>query len=186
MPTLPTPGKGAERDFLMWVGYCITTWAEVEEQLFQICWKCLHCPKEQAAIVYYRTPSLDARVSLTDELVKYILPKPERRSGGHDHVSVKAWKQIERKFRSLLPTRNRIAHHPLVRAEIPLGPGMLSGMHWHYIYTSDAEMLREKGEVPMPLHVGDLQAHHILTLGLKSEIENFLIMILIEHLPRSA
>src|SRR6266478_5137133 len=74
MPAPPTSESGAERDFLMWVGYCITTWADVEEKLFDVVWKCLQCPKEQAAIIYFRTPGLDARVTLADELVKNILP----------------------------------------------------------------------------------------------------------------
>jgi hypothetical protein len=183
MPTPPTPEKGAEQDFLMWVGYCITTWAEVEEALFGVCWKCLQSPKEVAAIVYFRTPSLDARVSLADELVKYTLPKRERKSGGHDHPSLKLWKQIERKFRDLLPTRNRIAHHPITRAEVLAGPDMLSGWHWHYIYASEAEILRDKAEPLTPLTIADLSAHHWDTLSLRSELEGFCAATLPAHLP---
>jgi hypothetical protein len=181
MPAPPTSESEVERDFLMWVGYCITTWADVEEKLFDVVWKCLQCPKEQAAIIYFRTPSLDARVTLADELVRNILPARAKKSGGHDHPSVKEWKKIERKFRDLLPTRNRVAHHPLSELKMPEGPGMLSGMRMHYLSVSDAEQLRDRNPDWMPLHIGDLRHHHILTLGLRSEIENFYLNTLLAH-----
>ena len=52
------------------IGQCITQWALVEEELFQICWRVLQCALEHAAIIYYRTPNLDARLSLASELVE--------------------------------------------------------------------------------------------------------------------
>jgi hypothetical protein len=82
------PKTDPERDeFYMWIGHCISAWAKVEERLFKICWHSLRAPKTQAAIVYFRTPSLDARLSLVDELVKSALPKPERRDGGHGELT---------------------------------------------------------------------------------------------------
>ena len=63
-----------------WVGYCITPWADVEEHLFEICGKALACAKERAAIIYYKTPTVDARLSLTDELARSVLPKPKRKA----------------------------------------------------------------------------------------------------------
>jgi hypothetical protein len=88
MPPPPVKATPSEVAFLMYVGYCITTWADVEEKLFKIFWRATNCPKKQAAIIYYRTPTLDARLSLTDELVKHALPKPEKKSGGHPHRDV--------------------------------------------------------------------------------------------------
>lgn len=62
-------------EFLMWIGTCITAWAKVEEQLFGICEHCLGARTDRAAIVYYRTPTIDSRVLLVDELVRTVLPK---------------------------------------------------------------------------------------------------------------
>src|SRR5437016_10623279 len=95
------------------VGNCITEWANVEAALFAICWRCLGCTNVKAAIVYYRTPTIEARMTLVDELVKSILPKKGRRSGGHDHPDVSRWNNIEKEFRDLQTIRRRIAHHPV-------------------------------------------------------------------------
>jgi hypothetical protein len=58
----------------MMVGYCIAAWADVDEQLFRIFQDCVG-PLEQSAIIYYKTPGLDARFTLTNEIVRSILPK---------------------------------------------------------------------------------------------------------------
>jgi hypothetical protein len=123
MPGPPTNDKGTETSFLMHPGYCISTWAEVEQKLFEICWKALQSPREQAAIVYYRTPTLDARLTLTDELLRHVLPKRERPNGGHDHPDVMAWDALDKEITELLPTRNRLAHHPSTRQYKPPDPG---------------------------------------------------------------
>jgi hypothetical protein len=157
----------------MYVGYCITTWADVEENLFHILWKCLQCPIEQAAIVYYRTPTLDARLSLTDELVKHILPKPDRKSGGHPHPDVKQWNGIEAKFRQLLAVRRRIAHHPFQSMTFPEGRGLLSDYTSVQIWISEEEKLRGRSSAVEPLLLGDLKSHHILILHLASTLAIF-------------
>jgi len=56
-------------EFHMWVGYCITAWAEVDDVLFCIFRDCVG-PSEQCAIIYYKTPGLEARFSLIDEIVR--------------------------------------------------------------------------------------------------------------------
>ena|SRR5215831_8197282 len=102
-------GAGLEMDeFHKWMGYCISAWAQIEEHLFNVCWKCLGSPqKEPAAIVYYRTPGVNARLGLIDELVKSALPKPERKSGGHQHADVARWELIEEKIRFELAIRRK-------------------------------------------------------------------------------
>jgi hypothetical protein len=99
--------------FFTWVGKCITSWSRVEDHLFEICHKVLGCTKRRAAIVYYRTPTIDARLSLTDELLLSLLPKKDPPIGGHDHADVRAWNDIRKSIIALLPDRNRIAHHPV-------------------------------------------------------------------------
>jgi|SRR5215472_7952505 len=98
-------------DFILTLGNCITEWSNVEHWLFNICLRCLGCHPVKAAIVYYRTPSIDARLSLADELVQATLPRPDRKSGG-PHPDLKTWREIETEFRGLLPIRNQLAHPP--------------------------------------------------------------------------
>jgi hypothetical protein len=71
-------------EFHMMVGYCIAEWARVEDALFRIFQACLSIKAEQCAILYYRTPSLDTRLVLVDEIVKSVLPKKPKPSA-HDH-----------------------------------------------------------------------------------------------------
>jgi hypothetical protein len=91
-PNPPTKlGQTPGDEFLLMVGSCITEWANVENVLFNICWRSIGCAVERAAIIYYRSPSIDTRLNLTDELVRSVLPKPQRRSGGHPHADAKLW-----------------------------------------------------------------------------------------------
>jgi hypothetical protein len=89
-------------EFHMYVGLCITAWAKVEEQLFRMCARCLGTSDELAAIVYYRTPNMDTRLKLVDELLRAVLPKRKRKSGGHDHPDVKKWNTLRSNLEDLL------------------------------------------------------------------------------------
>src|SRR5271168_4030122 len=112
-----TPSRSLQElgdEFMLMVGNCITEWANVQEALFRICWRCLRSPQQQAAIVFYQTPSLEGRMRLVNELVLSLLPLKDPASGGHhDHADAKWWDQIEKDFRNLQPVRNRMAHHPV-------------------------------------------------------------------------
>ena len=56
---------------------------------------------------------MDARLSLTDELLATLLPRRVKRNGGHDHHSVKQWKTVRKRIKDCLAVRRSIAHHPL-------------------------------------------------------------------------
>src|SRR5580704_6556881 len=164
-----------------WVGYCITPWADVEEHLFEICGKALACAKERAAIIYYKTPTVDARLSLTDELARSVLPKPKRKSGDHPHADVTTWAELRNRIRSNLETRNRIAHDPVHKREItvplryaPAFPGThsLSATVFES-NVSQNEMLRGKDDGSKPLFSGDIMAHFFIAKGLANETQNF-------------
>jgi hypothetical protein len=146
-------------EFYLWVGRCITAWAKVEEHLFDICQKSLNTSTEKAAIVYYRTPTLDTRINLVDELVRSSLPKRDRKSGGHDHPDVQEWDDIRKAIGALLHTRRRIAHHPVADRSIEGQLGLLSDMSWIELYMSDAERLRGRDGDLKPLPVDNLSAH---------------------------
>jgi hypothetical protein len=180
-------------EFYMWIGHCISAWAKVEEQLFKICWQSLRAPKTQAAIVYYRTPSLDARISLVDELVKSALPKPERKNGGHTHASVIAWGKIEAGIRAGLTIRRRIAHHPVRtnEASFPFEDndsfkGESFSLSWYEIYVSEHENARGKEIAPQNLILTDLVDHDQAVTRLAGRLAAFRADELSEHVPKPA
>jgi hypothetical protein len=69
-------------EFYIMIGQCIAAWAQVDDELFRIFRSCLG-PYEQSAIIYYRTPGLDARFGLTDEIVRSVLPERPNPALGH-------------------------------------------------------------------------------------------------------
>ena len=102
-------------EFYRLIGKCIKEWAHVENELFEICVLALKVPRKQAAIIYYKSPSIDARLNLADELLPASLPPPQRpkKDGGHDPPLVSRWKKISGDIRELLPIRNLLAHAPV-------------------------------------------------------------------------
>jgi hypothetical protein len=183
MPAPPTAVSGSESIFMMHVGYCIATWSEVEQKLFKICWKGLRSPEAQAAVVYYRTPNISLRFSLTDELVLLALPKPQKKNGGHAHRDVKKWNEIKETLGGLLKVRNRIAHHAsTIQIESPPYGNMLT-LSWHENNMSQTEQLRGQKVPAGPLVLDDLKSHHKRTLDLVSQLDTFLTSILSKHVP---
>jgi hypothetical protein len=119
---------------------------------------------------------------MTDEIVRSVLPKPDRKSGGHDHPSVVAWKGLKKEFSELLATRRRIAHHP-VENSMNFG-ALLAGMRgaagavnslpvnvaavnasfpppesWYSIYVSQHERARGYASDLPRLTAKDLESH---------------------------
>jgi hypothetical protein len=113
MANAPRSSQELGDEFFLMIGNCITQWAHVQDEIFEICRQCLGCSRQNAAIVYYRTPTIDARMSLADELVALALPTRLRKSGGHDHPDLKKWKKIRDQFDALTTPRNQLAHHPV-------------------------------------------------------------------------
>lgn len=103
-----TSGKEGQR-FLAALGRAITIWAELEDVLFKIVLDILGCTFERAAIVFYRTPSIDARLTLTADLVRTFFPRHE--PGEHPDERIKQWENLEKQIRSHLRIRNSLAHH---------------------------------------------------------------------------
>lgn len=165
----------------MWIGICITTWAKIEEHLFRICERCLGARTDRAAIVYYRTPNIDSRVQLVDELVRTMLPKREKKSGSHDHQDLKEWDDLRKNIVELLRIRSRIAHHPVVaRGDfgVPGGVGLLQAKTWHI---SDAERLRVRSSDVPPLKQDDLVNHSRDVHAIATRLTKFLREILPKH-----
>lgn len=182
------PPMSPHEEFLMWIGTCITAWAKVEEFLFEICDRSLATSRERAAIVYFRTPTLDARISLVNELVLTVLPKRERKSGGHDHPHVETWNDLRLDMIALLKIRNRIAHHPVQAHEVNIltsanildTPDLLATT-WLEIYASDGERLRGRSEDASPLTVQDLIRHGRSVFEIRQRLHKFISTALPKH-----
>jgi hypothetical protein len=182
------PGQERGDQFMTMVGNCITEWANVEEALFSICWLCLGCTKEKAAIVYYRTPYIDVRMSLVDELVKSTLPKKDRQSGGHDHPDVRRWDRVERDFRDLQHIRRRIAHHPVIMTRNPFRDDHNSssiGETSFGIYVSQSEAARGRSTNLRPLTINDLHRHLQKVNLVTEELHQFVQNVLPRHIGAS-
>jgi hypothetical protein len=163
--------QAAGDEFHLYVGYCIAAWARVDDALFEICRGCLG-PTEQSAIIYYRTPGLDLRFKLTDELVLSILPRRQRKSGGHDHPDVKAWPRAIARHEDLLAIRRRIAYYPVANQAQPAVPvvygsfaygetpyGALDLEPSFQIYASHHERMRQREADQKPLKKSSLREH---------------------------
>jgi hypothetical protein len=174
-------------EFHMMVGYCVAEWARVDDELFRIFRDCLG-PYEQSAIIYYRTPGLDVRFGLTDEIVRSVLPKRPKRSGSHEHPDVRAWVKAKGDYQNLLGTRRRIAHHPIMVRQEPFRVGMATGEappSWFEIYVSQHEGLREKSSDLPPLRIDHLKAHFIAVAQLRDRLHRFFYDVLTKPAPTS-
>jgi hypothetical protein len=175
--------------FTLMVGNCITQWALVEDALFEICWRALQSPRERAAIVYYRSPTIDTRMNLTDELVRSALPKRERQSGGHDHPDIKLWDKLVSDFKKLLRIRSQIAHQPLMwrlgqtGAADPAGRPIVES--WFEIYVSRTEALRAGASKYKPLRIEDLQKHLVNVSQIAGRLYDFARLTLPRHAATS-
>jgi hypothetical protein len=66
---IPLPTKEYD-EFYKWVGICIKVWAAVEDRMFELCGLVLKADPRHVSIIYYRTPTIDARLTLTSDLVE--------------------------------------------------------------------------------------------------------------------
>jgi len=181
--------------FHMHIGYCIAEWAELDERLFLIFQSCVGSP-EQCAIIYYKIPGLEPRLSLTDEIIRSVFPKTERKSGDHtqDYPHVVRWSKIKTSIEGLLSTRRRIAHHQ-VAAEMGIRYAArtislrensiedfedtftrnepMEFLSWFSIYMSHGETLRGKLPKVAALKEGDLIEHAELLRSTTNELVAF-------------
>lgn len=100
-----------DSEFFMWVGRCIKRWAEVETHLFEICDWTMNTHRSIATIVYFKTPSLDARMTLVDELIKRTI---DPKNGDTNATEIlRRWDRFFKDSNKLKTIRNSIAHQPV-------------------------------------------------------------------------
>jgi hypothetical protein len=92
------------------IGRCISEWASLEETLFDIFCTVLGADSALSAIVFYKTPTLDSRVTLTTELIEARFPTLP---GEHHHQFLKEWYAIRGEIADQIVYRNLMAHHPV-------------------------------------------------------------------------
>jgi hypothetical protein len=164
LPTVPP----RFHEFYEWIGHCITQWSAVEKELFRICFSVINCNYGTAAIIYYRTPTIEARISLADELVKFLLPERERENGGHDHPLVKEWAGIVTELRAIIPQRNLLAHSPVEACRTSVRPfrsddETIVRMSYH------EQVRRKERTMKMP----ELAAHYDAVIAASTKLEAF-------------
>jgi hypothetical protein len=178
---IPKQLREASDEFYMWVGMCIADWAKIDGLVFGICHKSLGCKAEKAAVVYFKSPALEVRITLTQELVESILPKTP--NGKPIHPDLKAWNAIIKSLAELKSTRNRIAHHPVATRFAPRPdrdtPEGTAYEFWIENHLSHEEGLRGRSQdVKQPLKVEDLKDHHLATIKLNMALYDFLEHVL--------
>jgi hypothetical protein len=145
------------REFHYHLGSAVTEWARIEGELFEICTSILKAEKRHVAIVYYRTPTIDARLKLTDELIRTLFP--QRKPGSHPTKAEKKWTSITSKIRDELPIRNQLAHCPASpMVETTDGTPFKITDVWFASYVSETERLRGR-KIPPDLKVEHIKDH---------------------------
>lgn len=170
----PFPDKEHE-DFFKWVGICIKEWANIEKVLFVICGLILKSDQQHVAIVYYRTPSLEGRLALTDDLVQSIFSK---KPGEHNHPLLIIWTKILKEIRDLVPARNILAHSPvryqisIIAQAVETGDAkIVSEDSWIEIGTSTNEKL--KTSIDKSYRVEDLPKHRADVRAISNRLLDF-------------
>jgi hypothetical protein len=165
-------------EFFARVGEAITNWADIDEQLFHTCHRIIGTTMERASIIYYRTPSLEARLNLTNDLMITALPRRARKSGGHVHESVVKWKKLSNDVHRALQIRNQLAHSPVTFAVDlgVVGDPRAKMDAWYSSYISFAEMLR--GTNKTELRIKDINEHLRAVSDLNKRLKQFRELVL--------
>jgi hypothetical protein len=104
-----------QKDLLLWVGLCITEWAQIEYLLFRLTMEVLGVGPKRGAIIYKSTTQIKARITLINELVKAVLDETDPIiEGKHKSGLHHSWDSIYKNLNNHLELRNKLAHWPTV------------------------------------------------------------------------
>jgi hypothetical protein len=183
-------------EFYMYVGLCITAWAKVDEEIFDILVDVLGTTRELGSIIYYRITMLSGRLGLVDELTTSVLPKPEKKNGGHNHELVIEWTNLKKEVEGLFSTRTQIAHHPvdnkltfrykesgeIVPAGVSIPLDLATWESSYSIYVGQSERLRGRHEQVKPLTSDELSLHCRRVQTVAEKLKQFRAARLARHL----
>jgi hypothetical protein len=163
-------------EFYLLMGNAISNWARVEVYLFKVCRAALGATTQRTAIVYGRTPTIQGRRLLVNDLLETRLPVRVQ-NGGTEHPDTREWRGITETMQALLPVRNQIAHRPMEpHIDWDEGEDGSPGKTelWFEITTSEHERARYGGPKGS-LNVTDLQNHIRDVWLLKERMADFYI-----------
>ena len=99
------------------LGECITAWADVERQLFDLFHRALlglNDDKEKSALLFWTFPTFGMRLSYTSMLINYCI-----KTGHGSHTKAqKYWKKLSKDLEELHSFRNILAHQPTAKDKI--------------------------------------------------------------------
>jgi hypothetical protein len=128
----------------------------------------------RAAIVFYRTPTIDSRVTLTSDLVESLWPR--RKSGEHPSDLEKDWKGLQSDIKDHLPTRNRLAHDPASLVfdfyEAANAPEYKIEVR-QASYMSETQRLRKPYQPLNAIGIEEIEAHMKIVSSLINRLRNF-------------
>jgi hypothetical protein len=164
-------------EFMMFLGMCITEWANVEDEVFEIFHAVLSTDHRRTAILFYNVPTLESRLNLCSELLTTIFPQPVKKNGGHKNADHKAWDKLLAAIKDAMKTRNRLAHSPVA-------PFLASGQNWlkaiargeairFRLYTPLPKKNRQKHAGEGPIELGDLKVHLATVAELVGQLQRF-------------
>lgn len=102
------------KEFYQLIGQCIKAWATVEDKLFDICEMLLKTDRHFVSVIFFRSPTISARLELTNDLLEIRFPKIRVGNQDKDQPVIVEWRRVKRLIGDLLPARNSLAHDPVI------------------------------------------------------------------------
>lgn len=170
--TSATPESETEK-FYAAMGRAISAWAKAEEQLYLIADLILKTSAQLTSIVFYRTPTIDSRLTLVDDLIRTVYPPPK--NGEKELPGYKVWKALQSDMKEALSVRNQLAHHPVGGAvDIYLSSdGIAFSGSKPAIYMSEAELARNPKKQYKVLGTAEIQQHFEAVIDFSKRLRAF-------------
>lgn len=138
--------------------------------LFDLCHIYSGSSRTVAAVIYGRTPTLEARITLISDLIETAYPK---KPGEHDHPNLVTWNKIKTESKRLIPTRNVIVHAPAAM-QAKLNLEVLPDLQvdtWVELYAAEHDKLRGKGTGPLKME--QVKQHRADATDLAKRVSSF-------------
>jgi hypothetical protein len=186
----------ARDEFHREVGLAVTSWSNVDDQLFDICAAVTGTTRTEAAKKYSKAGMLGAKLKLVDKLVRSILPPTKATEPVHPDTA--QWGAMVKELWAMTNIRARIAHQPVtetvmprlkatdepVPRGVPIPAGDIKYGAWHSIYPGEAERLGRDQKDIKPLRLKDVIAHRDLVSEMERRLSDFRSKTLTPHLQR--
>ncbi len=176
----PPGSEAAEALFYEWVGRCVKQWALVERELFDLCFLTMHPKHEAAAVVFWRQPNIEVRLSLVTDLLKMRVQPRKKKPGEHDAIELKEWTRLVRDLGELKEVRNFIVHNPTWwRVAVASDPKSGTPRRGETIFYT-VQHRTDKERKPSALeevHIDDMKAHHKAVVELTTRLRRFVLSV---------